>query len=56
MNDVFDRFRKKITGRLLTIIEAAVPEGKRLDAVMSLTRQAITKSLGELMKDLRGED
>lgn len=56
MNDVFEQFRRKITGRLLTIIEAAVRESRQRDAVMSLTRQAITQSLQELTDELRGED
>lgn len=56
MNDVFERFRKMITGRVLTIVEAAVPEGKQLDATLSLMRQAISQSLKELTDMLRGED
>lgn len=56
MNDIFERFRRQITGKLLTIVEAAIPPGKQLDAVMSLTRQAITQCLKEFMDRLRGED
>lgn len=56
MNDVFERFRKKIWGRLLTIVDASASDYDQREALKSLMREAINKSLTDFEKDLRGDD
>lgn len=56
MNDVFDKFRKKIWGRLLTIVDASASDYDQREALKSLMRKAINESLADFEKDLRGED
>ncbi len=52
---VLDTFRRMLTGRLLTVIEAAIADLNQREALKSLIRQAIQQSLTELENDLRGE-
>ena len=52
---VLANFRRMLTGRLLTIIEASVADLNQREALKSLIRQAIQQSLGELEAELRGQ-
>jgi len=52
---VLDNFRRMLTGRLLTVVEAAIADLNQREALKSLVRQAIQQSIAELENDLRGE-
>ena len=56
METIFETFRKKFWGRVLTVAELALPDPKQREAFLSLVRQAMTQSLTELETMLRGED
>ena len=52
---LLENFRRMLTGRLLTVIEAAIADLNQREALKSLVRQAIQQSLQELEEALRGE-
>ena len=53
--EVLREFRRKLVGRVLTIIEGCISDSDQREAVKSLMRQAIQQSLGELEEELRGQ-
>lgn len=53
---IFEEFRNKLWGRILTVAELALPDPKQREAFLSLIRQAIQQSLVELEVELRGSE
>jgi len=56
MNTIFETFRKKFWGRILTVAELGLPDPKQREAFLSLVRQEMNRSLEELERDLMGGD
>ena len=52
---IFERFRKDLWGKLLTITGACILDPKQREDVKSLMRQAIQQSLDKFEAELRGE-
>ena len=50
---VFDRFRRDLWGKLLTIIGACVTDPKQREDIKSLLRQAMQQALDKLEAELR---
>jgi len=51
---IFERFRKDLWGKLLTITGACIQDPKQREDIKSLLRQAMQQSLEKFELELRG--
>ena len=52
---IFERFRRDLWGKLLTIVGACIQDPKQREDIKSLLRQAMQQTLDKFEAELRGE-